>query len=102
MAEAGVIIIGSKTYGYIRVSSRDQNEDRQLIALHGKGVEDEFTFIDKKSGKDFERPQYKKLVKKLRPGDLLIIQSIDRLGRNYEEVQDQWRILTIRGFLNDL
>lgn len=94
MAEAGVIIIGSKTYGYIRVSSRDQNEDRQLIALHGKGVEDEFIFIDKKSGKDFERPQYKKLVKKLRPGDLLIIQSIDRLGRNYEEVQDQWRILT--------
>ena len=94
MAEAGVIIIGSKTYGYIRVSSRDQNEDRQLIALHGKGVEDEFIFIDKKSGKDFERPQYKKLVKKLRPGDLLIIQSIDRLGRNYEEVQDRWRILT--------
>ena len=89
-----MIIIESKTYGYIRVSSRDQNEDRQLIALHGKGVEDEFIFIDKKSGKDFERPQYKKLVKKLRPGDLLIIQSIDRLGRNYEEVQDQWRILT--------
>ena len=76
------------------MSSRDQNEDRQLIALHGKGVEDEFIFIDKKSGKDFERPQYKKLVKKLRPGDLLIIQSIDRLGRNYEEVQDRWRILT--------
>ena len=94
MAEAGAIIIESKTCGYIRVSSRDQNEDRQLIALHGKGVEDEFIFIDKKSGKDFERPQYKKLVKKLRPGDLLIIQSIDRLGRNYEEVQDQWRILT--------
>ncbi len=94
MAEAGVIIIGSKTCGYIRVSSRDQNEDRQLIALHGKGVEDEFIFIDKKSGKDFERPQYKKLVKKLRPGDLLIIQSIDRLGRNYEEAQDRWRILT--------
>ena len=89
-----MIIIESKTYGYIRVSSRDQNEGRQLIALHGKGVEDEFIFIDKKSGKDFERPQYKKLVKKLRPGDLLIIQSIDRLGRNYEEVQDQWRILT--------
>lgn len=65
-----------------------------MIALHGKGVGDEFIFIDKKSGKDFDRPQYKKLVKKLRPGDLLMIQSIDRLGRNYEEVQNQWRVLT--------
>ncbi|HRC80734.1 MAG TPA: recombinase family protein [Sedimentibacter sp.] len=83
-----------KTYGYIRVSSRDQNEERQLIALHGKGVKDEFIFIDKKSGKDFDRPQYKKLVKKLKQGDLLMIQSIDRLGRNYEEVQNQWRVLT--------
>ena len=81
-------------YGYIRVSSRDQNEDRQLIALHGKGVEDRFIYMDKVSGKDFNRPQYKKLVKKLKPGDLLYIQSIDRLGRNYEEVQNQWRILT--------
>ncbi len=84
----------SNTYGYIRVSSKDQNEDRQLIALHGKGVKDEDIFIDKRSGKDFDRPEYKKLVKRLKPGDLLIIQSIDRLGRNYEEVQDQWRILT--------
>ena len=83
-----------KTYGYIRVSSKDQNEDRQLIALHGKGVRDERIFIDKKSGKDFDRPQYKGLIKKLKPGDLLMIQSIDRLGRNYEEVQNQWRILT--------
>lgn len=83
-----------KTYGYIRVSSRDQNEERQLITLHGKGVKDEFIFIDKKSGKDFDRPQYKKLVKKLKQGDLLMIQSIDRLGRNYEEVQNQWRVLT--------
>lgn len=94
MAETGAITIAGKTYGYIRVSSKDQNEERQLIALHGKGVGDEFIFIDKKSGKDFDRPQYKKLVKKLRPGDLLMIQSIDRLGRNYEEVQNQWRVLT--------
>ena len=81
-------------YGYVRVSSRDQNEDRQLIALRGKGVEDRFIYMDKVSGKDFNRPQYKKLVKKLKPGDLLYIQSIDRLGRNYEELQNQWRILT--------
>ncbi|HCI63952.1 MAG TPA: resolvase [Clostridiales bacterium] len=81
-------------YGYIRVSSKDQNEDRQLIALYDKGVEDHFIYMDKVSGKDFERPQYKELVKKLKPGDLLYIQSIDRLGRNYEEVQNQWRILT--------
>ena len=94
MAETGAITIESKTYGYIRVSSKDQNEDRQLIALHGKGVKDACIYIDKKSGKDFDRPQYKRLVKKLKPGDLLMIQSIDRLGRNYEEVQNQWRILT--------
>jgi len=81
-------------YGYIRISSKDQNEDRQLIALYDKGVEDHFIYMDKVSGKDFERPQYKELVKKLKPGDLLYIQSIDRLGRNYEEVQNQWRILT--------
>ncbi len=94
MAETGAITIESKTYGYIRVSSKDQNEDRQLIALRGKGVKDACIYIDKKSGKDFDRPQYKRLVKKLKPGDLLIIQSIDRLGRNYEEVQNQWRVLT--------
>lgn len=81
-------------YGYIRVSSKDQNEDRQLIALYDKGVEDHFIYMDKTSGKNFERPQYKRLVKKMKPGDLLYIQSIDRLGRNYEEVQNQWRILT--------
>lgn len=94
MAEAEGVTIKSKTYGYIRVSSKDQNEDRQLIALHGKGVKDDCIYIDKKSGKDFDRPQYKKLMKKLKPGDLLMIQSIDRLGRNYEEVQNQWRVLT--------
>lgn len=94
MAEAEGVIIESKIYGYIRVSSKDQNEDRQLIALHGKGVKDGCIYIDKKSGKDFDRPQYKKLMKNLKPSDLLIIQSIDRLGRNYEEVQNQWRVLT--------
>ena len=81
-------------YGYIRVSSRDQNEDRQLIALRGAGVEERFLYMDKVSGKDFDRPEYRKLVKKLKPGDLLMIQSIDRLGRNYAEVQNHWRILT--------
>lgn len=81
-------------YGYIRVSSKDQNEDRQLIALHKSGVEDRFIYMDKISGKNFNRPQYKKLVEKLKSGDLLYIQSIDRLGRNYEEIQNQWRILT--------
>lgn len=94
MAEAEGVIIESIIYGYIRVSSKDQNEDRQLIALHGRGVKDDYIYIDKKSGKDFNRPQYKKLMKKLKPGDLLMIQSIDRLGRNYEEVQNQWRVLT--------
>lgn len=82
------------TYGYIRVSSSDQNEDRQLFAMHSKGIVNADIYMDKQSGKDFERPQYKKLMKKLKPGDLLYIQSIDRLGRNYEEVQNQWRILT--------
>ena len=81
-------------YGYIRVSSVDQNEDRQLVALHGKGVADKNIFMDKQSGKDFERPQYKRMVKKLKPGDLLYVLSIDRLGRNYADVQQQWRVLT--------
>ena len=81
-------------YGYIRVSSTDQNEDRQLIALHEVGVTDKNIYMDKLSGKDFNRPQYKKLVKKMKLGDLLYILSIDRLGRNYEEIQNQWRILT--------
>ena len=81
-----------KTYGYIRVSSTDQNEDRQRIAL--RDVPPGHIYMDKQSGKDFNRPQYKRLVKKLKPGDLLCILSIDRLGRNYEEIQRQWRILT--------
>ena len=81
-------------YGYIRVSSIDQNEDRQLIALRGKGVPDSRIYMDKQSGKDFDRPNYRKLLKKLKAGDLLYILSIDRLGRNYEEILKQWRILT--------
>ncbi len=83
-----------KIYGYIRVSSYDQNEQRQLLALKAKGVKDKFIYKDKQSGKDFNRPQYKKLLKKLKTGDLLYILSIDRLGRNYMEIQNQWRILT--------
>ena len=81
-------------YGYIRVSSRDQNEDRQLIAMREFDVPEKNIYTDKQSGKDFERPQYKKLVRKLKRDDLLYIKSIDRLGRNYEEIQNQWRFLT--------
>lgn len=83
-----------KIYGYVRVSSTDQNEDRQLIALREQGVDEKNIFIDKQSGKDFDRPNYKKLVNKLKTRDLLYIISIDRLGRNYEEIQKQWRVLT--------
>ena len=81
-------------YGYIRVSSADQNEDRQLFAMRELGIPAERIFMDKQSGKDFNRPAYLKLVEKLKPGDLLYIKSIDRLGRNYEEIQNQWRVLT--------
>ena len=84
----------NKTYGYIRVSSTDQNEERQLVAMRAAQVPEKNVYMDKQSGKDFDRPQYKRLVKKMRPGDLLYILSIDRLGRNYEEIQNQWRILT--------
>ena len=83
-----------KVYGYVRVSSIDQNEDRQIIVMDENNVPKGNIYIDKQSGKDFERPQYKKLVKKLKAGDLLYILSIDRLGRNYEDIQKQWRILT--------
>ena len=83
-----------KIYGYVRVSSVDQNEDRQLICMSDNKVPEGNVYIDKQSGKDFNRPQYKKLVKKLKAGDLLYILSIDRLGRNYEDIQKQWRILT--------
>lgn len=81
-------------YGYVRVSSKDQNEDRQMIALREVGVPEKNIFVDKQSGKDFNRPKYKRLLKRLRTDDLLYIKSIDRLGRNYEEIQNQWRILT--------
>ena len=84
----------NKIYGYVRVSSQEQNEDRQLIAMAETGVERANIFIDKQSGKDFDRPNFKRLVKRLRPGDTLFIKSIDRLGRNYEEIQNQWRIIT--------
>jgi len=83
-----------KIYGYIRVSSTDQNEDRQLLAMNDLHIPADKIFIDKQSGKDFNRPAYQELIKKLENGDLLYIKSIDRLGRNYEEIQNQWRILT--------
>ncbi len=81
-------------YGYIRVSGADQNEDRQLVDMRARDIPTENIFTDKQSGKDFERPEYKYMVGMLRQGDLLYILSIDRLGRNYEEIQNQWRILT--------
>ena len=81
-------------FGYIRVSSTDQNEDRQRIAMEAKDVPKKNIYTDKQSGKDFERPQYKRLVRKLKAGDLLYVLSIDRLGRNYKDVQEQWRVLT--------
>ena len=83
-----------KIYGYVRVSSTDQNEERQMVALAEAGVPEKNIFMDKQSGKSFDRLQYKKLVKKLKAGDLLYVLSIDRLGRNYEEIQNQWRIIT--------
>ncbi len=81
-------------YGYIRVSTKEQNEDRQLIAMSDLEIPKKNLFIEKQSGKDFERPRYKQLVRKLKDGDLLYLSSIDRLGRNYEEIQNQWKILT--------
>ena len=82
------------TYGYVRVSSRDQNEERQIIAMHEFGVDDKQIYMDKQSGKDFERPQYRKLMRKIKTGDTLVIKSIDRLGRNYDEILVQWRFIT--------
>ena len=84
----------NKTYGYVRVSTKEQNEDRQLIALQEFPVLEKCIYMDKLSGKDFNRPQYQKLLKKMRPGDLLVVKSIDRLGRNYEEILLQWRMIT--------
>ena len=82
------------TYGYVRVSTQEQNEARQLIALREAAVPERNIYMDKQSGKDFNRPAYQQMMKKLKRGDLLIIKSIDRLGRNYEEILEQWRIIT--------
>ena len=81
-------------YGYVRVSSRDQNEDRQMIALRELAVADKNIFMDKQSGKDFERPAYKRMLRRMKKNDLLYIKSIDRLGRNYGEILEQWQTLT--------
>ncbi len=83
-----------KNYGYIRVSTRDQNEERQVLAMESLSIPSDNIFMDKQSGKDFERPQYKKMIKKLRKDDVVYVKSIDRLGRNYTEILEQWRILT--------
>lgn len=82
------------TYGYIRVSTKEQNEDRQRIALLDYEVPEKNIFMDKLSGKDFNRPEYRRLMRKLRANDILVIKSIDRLGRNYDEILEQWRIIT--------
>lgn len=86
--------MGGKMYGYARVSSRDQNEARQLLALRQMGIEDRDIYMDKQSGKSFDRPQYQKLMRRIKPGDVLVIKSIDRLGRNYGEILEQWRAIT--------
>ena len=81
-------------YGYARVSTKEQNEQRQIVALMAFGVSGKCIYVDKQSGRDFERPQYQRLVRKLKDGDTLVVKSIDRLGRNYEEILEQWRIIT--------
>ncbi len=86
--------MSNKIYGYVRVSSKDQCEDRQILALKEQGVSQENIFMDKMSGKDFNRPEYIRLLRKIKPGDVIVIKSIDRLGRNYDEIQEQWRIIT--------
>ena len=84
-----------KVYGYIRISTREQNEERQLVAMKNFGVPSENIFIDKHSGKDFNRPAYIELIKKLRPADTMVLKSIDRLGRNFYEILEQWRLITV-------
>ena len=81
-------------YGYVRVSTKEQNEDRQMVAMREFGIKDSDIILDKQSGRDFDRPGYRRLVRKLKAGDTLVIKSIDRLGRNYDEILEQWRILT--------
>ncbi|MCL2388689.1 MAG: recombinase family protein, partial [Defluviitaleaceae bacterium] len=84
----------TQTYGYCRVSSKNQKEDRQLVAMQDFGVSDDSIFLDKISGKDFQRPAYKRLMRTLKPNDTLVIKSIDRLGRDYSEILEQWRVIT--------
>ena len=84
----------NNVYGYVRVSTKEQNEARQVIAMHEFGVDEQNIFVEKQSGKDFNRPKYKRLLRKLKAGDTLVIKSIDRLGRNYDEIIEQWRIIT--------
>ena len=86
--------MSASIYGYVRVSTKEQCEERQLIALKAFPVPEQNIFMDKLSGKDFNRPKYQSLLEKLRPGDILVVKSIDRLGRNYEEILEQWRIIT--------
>ena len=81
-------------YGYVRVSTKEQNEQRQMIALREFGIEEKRIFMDKQSGKDFERVNYKRLLRKIKSGDTLVVKSIDRLGRNYDEILEKWRIIT--------
>lgn len=86
--------MANTTYGYVRVSTKDQNEARQIIAMQEFGIDEKRIFLDKQSGKDFNRPNYQKLIRKLKKGYTLVIKSIDRLGRNYDEIIEQWRIIT--------
>jgi DNA invertase Pin-like site-specific DNA recombinase len=86
--------MSTQIYGYVRVSTKDQNEDRQMVAMEEFPVSQGNIYLDKQSGKDFNRPQYKRLLRKLKPDDVLIVKSIDRLGRNYDEIIEQWRIIT--------
>ncbi len=86
--------MSTNTFGYVRVSSTDQNENRQLLALREKEIPQNNVYMDKQSGKDFDRPNYKRMIRKMKAGDLLYVLSIDRLGRNYKEIQEQWRMLT--------
>ena len=83
-----------KSCGYVRVSSYDQNEDRQMLAMSAAGVLSDSIFVDKQSGKDFDRPAYKKMLRRIKPGDIIYVLSIDRLGRNYKDILEQWRLLT--------
>ena len=86
--------MSERVFGYIRVSTKEQNLDRQLLAMREYGISEKLIYQDKLSGRDFERPAYRLLLKKLRPGDTLVIKSIDRLGRNYDEILEQWRLIT--------